>query len=60
MQTLKLTIAEQCADKLRTLNPDGAPAAADIAAMLEYPPTPRWATLRCLASSSARCFVWHP
>ncbi len=45
MQTLKLTIAEQCVDRLRALNPDGAPAAADLAAMLEYPPDPKMGDL---------------
>ncbi|MBR6709835.1 MAG: arginine--tRNA ligase, partial [Clostridia bacterium] len=45
MQTLKLTIAEQLAEKLRTLNPDGAPAAADLADMFEYPPDPKMGDL---------------
>ncbi len=45
MQTLKLTIAEQCVDRLRTLNPDGAPSAAELAAMLEYPPDPKMGDL---------------
>ena len=37
MQTLKLTIAEQCVERLRSLNPDGAPAAADLAATGRVP-----------------------
>ncbi|MBR7184646.1 MAG: arginine--tRNA ligase [Clostridia bacterium] len=45
MQTLKLTIAEQCVERLHALNPDGAPTAADLAAMLEYPPDPKMGDL---------------
>lgn len=51
MQTLKLTIAEQLSARLHVLNPEGAPEPAAIAEMLEYPPTPRWATWRSHASS---------
>ncbi|MBQ3127395.1 MAG: arginine--tRNA ligase, partial [Clostridia bacterium] len=45
MQTLKLTIAAQCVERLCTLNPDGAPSAAELAAMLEYPPDPKMGDL---------------
>lgn len=38
MQTLKLSIAEVLAAKLAAINPDGVPDAADLGAMLEYPP----------------------
>ncbi len=45
MQTLKLNIALQLAEKLQTLNPDGAPEAAALAEMLEYPPDPKMGDL---------------
>lgn len=45
MQTLKLSVAEVLAAKLAAINPDGVPAAADLSAMLEYPPDPKMGDL---------------